>query len=55
MKFEKTPKGLLFSMENDEDRENVQEMLDRASHKDHGFLADLFEDRKSSNKSARKP
>lgn len=35
--------NLKLTLEGEEDREEVREMLEKATHKDHGFLADLLE------------
>jgi len=39
-----TPAGNLEIFCEEGDQENLREMLDKATHMDHGFLADLLED-----------
>lgn len=44
MQHQITPAGNLEILCEEGDQENLREMLDKATHMDHGFLADLLED-----------
>lgn len=43
MEFNKTGRGNLEIVAEDGDKEALQDLLDKCTHKDHGFLADLLE------------
>lgn len=43
MDFHVTPNGNLTLTMDPGEREDLQDLLDRTSHRDHGFLADLME------------
>jgi hypothetical protein len=44
MKFNIDANGNLELTREEAEKEELQEMLDKATHKDHGFLADVLED-----------
>lgn len=43
MQFNITPNGNLEITCEENDKQDLQDMLDKSTHKDHGFLADLLE------------